>query len=63
MPASRAILLPTGMAMTFSLGRPTAPLDPASTTRTRDDVDLEADSRARGCVVAIRDGQPLTDED
>ena len=58
MSASRAILLPTGMAMTFSIGRPIVAPDPAS---TRDDEETPPAPRAAR-VVAIRDGKPVLRE-
>ena len=61
MSASRAVLLPTGMAMTFSIGRPVAAPDPTSATWTRDDEETAPEPRAAR-VIAIRDGKPFDDD-
>ncbi len=55
MSASRAILLPTGMAMTFSVGRPIVAPDPAW---TRDDEETTPEPHAAR-VADIRDGKPV----
>ena len=58
MSASRAILLPTGMAMTFSIGRPVTVMDPEC---PHHEVELQPEPRSNR-VIALRDGKPVEDE-
>ena len=67
MSASRAIQLPTGMAMTFAIGRPVAATDVAAPdvpatdpAWERDDAEPQPAPRAAR-VIGIRDGRRLAD--